>query len=444
MGVVAPGWPEAGRIVATSGAIELSQIASDQAGGVYLGWVEYTGGRNFPKYLQRIAPTGEPAAGWPPAGLLLSASWGGGMALTEDGLGGVYLAWTGHPPTTESEARVLVHRVTSAGTPHPSWPTGGVVLGEIGSYSTQLVTDGAAGLYAAWTPDVMCARAACIACPCPSPTFASHLSPEGALVPGWPAAGIQFGDYGAVASDAAGGLLVGTTSFEWSDAQVATRALAARVHPDGTPADGWSLSGNPVCSERRQQGTPSLRSDGLGGAFAAWIDYRTFEPVLYVSRLTAGSVAAGWPETGSIGAPAAVSPVFPALVSGNAGDAFVVWADERSGSLQLYAERARPGPAGPPAPRTGLGFTVTDIRPNPARGAFWATVSLPEPGIATLELYDVMGRRLESHQMAGGRPGVVQLNVAGNLPAGIYTLRLRQGSLPAAQRTSIARVAIVP
>ena len=374
---------------------------------------------------------------------LAAPQWAWSLALVEDGAGGVYTAWAEPAVYRVSNGLIRIRRFTAAGTPHPSWPVAGVGVGQ-GPVTPSLVMDGAGGLYAAWRPAVVCAYSSlCFGC-CPIPLFATHVDASGALVGNWPAAGIQFGADGVVASDDAGGLLVGSRSYDWASEQTATRALAARVGPDGSPAPGWSLAGNPVCSERRQQTAPALVADGLGGAFTSWIDYRTFEPVLYVSRLTPfGSVAGGWPETGSIGSVAAVGPAAPMLVPGRAGEALVVWTDSRSGSAQLYAEPARPGPAGPPAPGPVHGFTVTDIRPNPARGAFWATVSLPEPGIATLELFDLAGRVLESRKIAGGRPGVVQMNAASSLAPGVYWLRLRQGSLPQGMRTSIARVAVV-
>ena len=53
------------------------------------------------------------------------------------------------------------------------------------------------------------------------------------------------------------------------------------------------------------------------------------------------------------------------------------------------------------------------------------------------------GLALESRKIAGGRPGVVQMNAAASLAPGVYWLRLRQGSLPQGMRTSIARVAVV-
>jgi hypothetical protein len=446
-GTLAPGWPADGRIVVTSTSLDQIALAPDGAGGVYLLWNQSPSSAIPDFRLVRLGPDGDPAAGWPAGGLQVADPQGAWfLALAEDGAGGVYTAWAEPGVFRVSDGLIRIHRFTAAGTPHPSWPAAGVGVGQ-GPIMPTLVTDGAGGLYAAWKPALICAgiydAGLCFGC-CPSPVFATHLDASGALVGNWPAAGVEFGEDGVVASDAAGGLLVGTRSYDWAGEQTATRARAVRVLPDGTPAPGWSLAGNPVCSERRQQTSPSLLADGSGGAFASWIDYRTFEPVLYVSRLTpSGSIAGGWPETGSIGAEAAVSPGFPVLVPAGAGEAVVVWTDSRSGSAQLYAEPARPGPAGPPAPRVGLGFTVTDVRPNPARGAFWVTVSLPEPGIATLELFDLAGRVLESRKLAGGRPGVVQMNAASSLAPGVYWLRLRQGSLPSGMRTSLARVALV-
>jgi len=441
-GTLAPGWPVGGRIVVSAGPVEQLALASDAAGGVYLAWNQAPPPRAPDFRLLRLGADGAPAAGWPAGGLVLAApqaSWY--LALAEDGAGGVYTAWSEPAVPSFSHETIRVHRFTPAGTPHTAWPVAGVAFGQ-GLAQPSLVPDGTSGLYVAWRPFVLCPVYDCIGCYCPSPLLATHVDGNGALVAGWPASGMEFWDNVLVAPDAAGGLLVGRTSYD--PAFSGRRGLAARLRPDGTPAPGWSLAGNPVCSERRQQTSPSLLADGSGGAFASWIDYRTFEPVLYVSRLTpSGSIAGGWPETGSIGAEAAVSPGFPVLVPAGAGEAVVVWTDSRSGSAQLYAEPARPGPAGPPAPRVGLGFTVTDIRPNPARGAFWATVSLPEPGIATLELFDLAGRVLESRKLAGGRPGVVQMNAASSLTPGVYWLRLRQGSLPSGMRTSLARVAVV-
>jgi hypothetical protein len=435
-GTLAPGWPVGGRMVVSAALVEQLALASDAAGGVYLAWNQAPPPRAPDFRLLRLGADGAPAAGWPAGGLVLAApqaSWY--LALAEDGAGGVYTAWSEPAVPNVSSGAIRVRRFTSAGTPNPAWPVSGAAFGQ-GPAQPGLVPDGAFGLYATWKPLVLCPVYGCIGCYCPSPLIATHLDGNGAPVTGWPASGMEFGDNVVVSPDAAGGLLVGTTS--------GSRGLAARLRPDGTPAPGWSLAGNPVCSERRQQTSPSLLADGSGGAFASWIDYRTFEPVLYVSRLTpSGSIADGWPETGSIGSVAAVGPASPMLLPGRTGQALVVWTDSRSGSAQLYAEPARPGPAGPPAPRVGLGFTVTDIRPNPARGAFWATVSLPELGIATLELFDLAGRVLESRKLAGGRPGVVQMNVAGDLAPGVYWLRLRQGSLPSGMRTSLARVAVM-
>jgi hypothetical protein len=456
-GAVALGWPATGRVAADAVVGAPAPTAPDGAGGVYVVW---TGPDTAPGSaslrLIRIGPDGGVSPGWPVDGLTIGVPgdpWA--VDLVSDGEGGAFVGWTAWPEPQPH--LLLIHRIAGDGTLHPAWPSGGVAVGEddvpwsLGQ--PNLVPDGRGGLYAAWwrSPQLCAAvgpSGLCIQCCPPTNQIASHLDSNGALVAGWPAKGLFFGNAGRVAADARGGLLVATTSTAESDGQyIRSRGLVTRVGPDGTPATGWAFEGNPMCSERRHQINPAIVPDGFGGAYVSWIDARTFEAVLYVSRLTpSGSIADGWPATGSIGSEAAVSPEAPFLVSGNPGEAIVVWVDRRDGSPQLYAERARPGPPGPPAPRTGLGFAVADLRPNPARGAFWATVSLPEPGEATLELYDVAGRVLESRRITGGQVGVVQMNPSGRLAAGVYWLRLRQESTSPGMgvRSSTAKVILLP
>lgn len=452
MGAVALGWPATGRVAGDDVVGATSPMAPDGAGGVYVVWTAPdTAPGSASLRLVRIGSDGEVSPGWPVDGLTMGAPgdpWAVGLA--PDGEGGVFLGRTEFG-TGLGTALLLIQRFAGDGTLHPAWPSGGIAVGEVdnayGFDQLNLVPDGRGGLYAAWWRSQFC-WLLCLGC-CPPPDqIASHLDSNGALVAGWPAKGLSFGNAGRVAADARGGLLVATTSTTVSGGQYfRTRGLVTRVRPDGTPAPGWAFEGNPMCSEPRHQTNPAIVPDGFGGAYVSWIDARTFEAVLYVSRLTpSGWIADGWPATGSIGSESAVSPDPPLLVSGNPGQAIVVWVDRRNGSPQLYAEQARPGPPGPPAPRAGLGFAVADVRPNPARGAFWATVSLPEPGEATLELFDVAGRVLESRRISGARVGVVRMNPSGRLAAGVYWLRLRQESASPAMgaRSSTAKVILVP
>lgn len=65
--------------------------------------------------------------------------------------------------------------------------------------------------------------------------------------------------------------------------------------------------------------------------------------------------------------------------------------------------------------------------PNPARASTRLSFSLPAPSALTLEVYDVLGRRVATvHRAAGADTGVVDLPTAG-WPAGMYVTRLQAG-----------------
>ena len=75
-----------------------------------------------------------------------------------------------------------------------------------------------------------------------------------------------------------------------------------------------------------------------------------------------------------------------------------------------------------------LALTLEGARPNPSFGAIAASFTLPVAQPATLELFDISGRRIVSHEVGSLGPGahVVDLTPGQPLVAGIYRLRLTQ------------------
>src|SRR5262249_38207254 len=159
-----------------------------------------------------------------------------------------------------------------------------------------------------------------------------------------------------------------------------------------------------------------------------------------------GQVAPGWPMTGSIAAPGAGAPEATTLVATGSGRAIVVWLEKRNGSQSAYAKAVEPGPAGPPLPLTAVlnepvDFGIQGVRPNPTHGTLWAVVGLSKPGPAEVELFDLAGRVLESRTLNPGGPaarGAVRFNESGQMSAGVYWLRLRQGTSSASTRVVVA------
>ena len=91
----------------------------------------------------------------------------------------------------------------------------------------------------------------------------------------------------------------------------------------------------------------------------------------------------------------------------------------RAAGLQLETVATEAGPE-----TAALALTSY---PNPARASTRLAFSLPAPGALTLEVYDVLGRRVATvRRAAGAGAGTVDLSTAG-WPAGQYVVRLRAG-----------------
>jgi hypothetical protein len=91
----------------------------------------------------------------------------------------------------------------------------------------------------------------------------------------------------------------------------------------------------------------------------------------------------------------------------------------------------------PIASRFGLG----GVSPNPARGPLTVSFSLGDEQPAALELFDLVGRRVELTTIESPRPGerVLTLGAGRELPAGVYLLQLSQGGRRASSRVAVVR-----
>jgi len=134
----------------------------------------------------------------------------------------------------------------------------------------------------------------------------------------------------------------------WQDRRAASGSdvYAQRLTSDGTVAPGWPASGLPVCSVEQDQTSAAVVSDGAGGAYVAWQDFRSGSDWdLYAQHVTmAGSVAAGWPHDGLAVCAAAGNQLRPVLAGDGAGGLLIAWVDGRSGEgdYDIYAQRVTP------------------------------------------------------------------------------------------------------
>jgi hypothetical protein len=101
----------------------------------------------------------------------------------------------------------------------------------------------------------------------------------------------------------------------------------------------WTPNGVAVCSKALAQQGTKLVSDGLGGAIIVWQDSISGATDIYAQRIS-GTGTIMW---ASVGVPVCTAPlkqIRPRIQSDNAGGAFIVWQDRRSGiDPDIYAQR---------------------------------------------------------------------------------------------------------
>lgn len=100
----------------------------------------------------------------------------------------------------------------------------------------------------------------------------------------------------------------------------------------------WIPEGVPVSTAATSQMYPQIASDGAGGALVTWDDYRggSGNADIYAQRVNASGVAQ-WTAGGVALCTAGGSRAKPMILSDGAGGAFVTWYDYRSGNADIYA-----------------------------------------------------------------------------------------------------------
>jgi len=168
-------------VVRAPGIQSVPAMIADGSGGAFVAWQDDRNGPASRIYAQRIDGLGNPL--WTMNGLPVCLGGGGSQTapvIAEDGIGGVFVAWT---DTRSGTKQVLMGHLDSNGTAG-GWPAAGVRLFD--SLSTpisdpQLVPDGAGGTY------VLAGRTGII-----TEYRAQLLNAGGGVRPGWSRAGLRL------------------------------------------------------------------------------------------------------------------------------------------------------------------------------------------------------------------------------------------------------------
>jgi hypothetical protein len=241
-----------------------------------------------------------------------------------DGDGGTILAWQDKRDGVDYD--IYVQRIDASG--NAVWTAGGVAVctATAGQSKPDIVSDGAGGAIIAWY-DLRGGSNYDI--------YAQRVNGLGNVL--WTANGVPLCTAAGqqqdpkVASDGSGGAIV-----TWHDSRGANMDVyAQRVNSSGTAM--WTSNGVAVCTATANQGSPTIVSDGSGGAIITWEDSRFGPSDIYAQRVN-NVGAPQWAANGVQLCGAANVQSSPRITSENSGGAFVAWVDLRSGNYDIYIQ----------------------------------------------------------------------------------------------------------
>jgi hypothetical protein len=319
-------WGPNGVAVCTaSGDQRDPRLVSDGAGGTIITWYDFRGGI-FEIYAQRVNAAG--VAQWTANGVDLCTASGPREQpdIASDGAGGAIVTWDDY---RNGNWEIYAQRIAPDGS--LLWPSDGVGIctGVVGAQEApRIAPDGSGGAMIAWTGY----RSIYFA------VFAQRVSASGSSA--WTPNGVVACNAGnaepsipVLVPDGSGGAILAWTDFRVGDQ---SDIYAQRISGAGTVM--WAANGVAVCTSSMEQNDPQLVSDGFGGALITWWDTRNNGSSVYTQRVLSNGSAA-WMANGvavcTIGGPAS-----PSIASNGSGGAIIAWPDMRNGfNYDVFAQR---------------------------------------------------------------------------------------------------------
>jgi hypothetical protein len=259
----------------------------------------------------------------------------GSVDVVSDGRGGAIFVWSDARNALNLDA--YAQHVLADGSVDPAWSANGnVVCTAPGTQGApKALPDGAGGALVFWADFRRSGLGADV--------YAGHLLANGQPDPTWPSNGLPvcLADSTqaqlAVCSDGAGGAYVAW--WDWRNG-LDRDVYLHHVLPTGSVDPAWPTNGLAVCVAAGDQLGPRLVADGSGGTIVAWGDSRTGVSDVYAQHvLTSGSTDPGWPLSGLPVCSLAGAQQLPDIASDGAAGAFIVWQDSRSGtSADVYSQ----------------------------------------------------------------------------------------------------------
>ena len=306
LGRVYPGIPFGG-VRATQPLSALNEgggpLFPDGAGGVYvLTGVDSSAVHFGANSLNLVHLRGDctPSPGWPSNGIELfpGTSLSGMANAIIDGSGGLFVVVQAIRPAIEDTFRLKLQHVRFDGSIDPGFPRSGRVIayaggGDQGQFRYNLAPDGHGGFFVGFTTAFFV----------PAGNYLQHILADGSIAPGFgplgnrlafapPMIGMGLSQGGVICAGYTAGTYGSGDQVYWS---MGFDSLG-HVRPQ------WSGGPRLIMDAIDYQYDPDCLSDGQGGLFLAWDDYRNYAQYFgdrYLQHVGPdGGPASGWPEGG--------------------------------------------------------------------------------------------------------------------------------------------------
>jgi hypothetical protein len=392
------------------------------------------GTASFDIFVQKVDPSG--AIQWGANGVTLCSATGAQTrpAIVSDGEGGAIVAWS---DDRSGDMNIYAQRINFLGS--PMWTANGVAVCTAAGVQSQLrmIADGASGVIIGWVDNRIPSQ----------DIYAQRLNAGG--VAQWTADGEPVSVVPStnqttlsMASDDRGGAYL-----VWTDTRTMVldgiEIFGQRLDENGAglwTQDGIRMTDAPHGMTTNR--TTSAARDGSGGVIAAYAMYESGKLGVRVFRAdSTGTVL--WDQTAAATTTLGSKPV---LAESDNGGAIVAWQDQRILShRQVFAQKlplvVLAIPVRTPAPPA----IELSVRPNPFSASTEIRFSLPSPSDASLQIYDVHGRRITTRRYVESTSGSGLMlftgrDDAGNpLPSGVYFVRVSASGTHATRKFVLIR-----
>ncbi len=404
-------------------------IMSDGSGGAIIAWKDSReGGANHNVYAQKINSSG--AAQWSANGLRVCNPPGEEqyMTLVSDGAGGAIMTWQ-DARVDNHNPDIYVQKINASG--EAQWTDNGILICDANSSVLPTSTsDGAGGAIITWM-DFRNGSANHI--------YAQRIDGNGLVL--WPANGVPIctaqygGSHPNIVSDDAGGAII-----TWEDLREGSSnydIYAQRIDASGLVQ--WTENGVAICQASENQVAPTIISDGSGGAIITWGDKRaggTFGDI-YAQKISASGIVQ-WAADGVAISTAVKDQNTPSLVSDGSGGAIITWGDKRndfSSAYDIYTQQVNAnGDLGNSSgiaegPGSVINIDLLQNYPNPAHGKTTIIFEIKNSQIVSLKIYDLFGNEVSTLFNEKKFAGKYEVDFdVSEISPGIYFYKLQGGS----------------